>query len=330
MTHYQIIGQGIAGTVLSMQMMQRGIRHTIHDNPELSSSSRVAAGLVNPIVLKRLRLVHEASFFYNGLVDFYRHWEKELSASFFHEAPIRHIFQSQAEQNAWMAKSDNPAFKPFMGPVSLNNNSHIQASFGFGETRNTFWLDTAALLKIYRNFMYDQDLYREGNIDPIAHANEPHRIWCMGHLQRNSYLPDNIFSPTKGELLIIHSEELQSKDVWHAGVFILPLGNDLFKVGSTYAWDELDDFPTKAGRKKIEKEFRKIFSGNYSVVDHYAGVRPNIRDRKPIIGQWQGIHIFNGLGSRGVLLAPQLANLYLDFLIDGKSLPDAYDINRFT
>ncbi len=328
--HFKIIGQGIAGTVLSMQMERKGIAHQVFNEPTLSSSSKVAAGLVNPIVLKRLRLVHEAAFFYEGLSDFYLSWEKKLETRFFHSISIEHIFQSQAEQNAWLEKSANPAFSPFMGPVLQNAYMNVNAPFGMGQTKNTYWLDTTAMIEAYRHYLIKKGMYH----DEVYAVASPHEksstIWCTGHLMQQQNIRENIFSPTKGELLIIKSDELQLQSILHGGIFILPLGHNLYKVGSTYAWDNLNDTPSQKGRDTLEAELQKIYRGNYKTVDHLAGVRPNIRDRKPIIGKWDDDYIFNGLGSRGVLLAPRLAHLFLDFLIMKKPLPEAYDVQRFT
>ena len=44
---------------------------------------------------------------------------------------------------------------------------------------------------------------------------------------------------------------------------------------------------------------------------HFAGVRPTVKDRRPLVGTHSGlnsIHILNGLGTRGVMLGPYLAN----------------------
>ena len=327
MKPYRIIGQGLAGTILSMEMENRGIPHRIIDEPQLSASSRVAAGLVNPVVLKRLRLVYEANLFYQALPGFYRKWEQKLDTSFLHSASIQHIFQSQGEQNAWLEKSENPAFQPFLGEVIRNNDPSIQAPYGLGQTQNTYWLDTSTLLDEYRSYLMAKDRYENGKVH--THQANEHDIWCTGHLFRQTGLPENIFTPTRGELLLIRAEELKFQNIIHAGVFILPVGNDLFKVGSTYAWDNLSDTPTDKGRKSLESELKKIFRGNYTVVEHWAGVRPNIRDRKPIIGKWQQSYIFNGLGSRGTMLGPRLAGIFLDFLTEQKPIPSEYDISRF-
>ncbi len=330
MTEYRIIGQGIAGTILSMRMEMENIPFQLWDDPGLSSSSKIAAGIANPIVLKRLKLVHEAQYFYEELPDFYRYWEEKLKTDFFKPIAIHHIFQSQGEQNLWLEKSENPAFKPFLGEVTPYNHSHLRAPFGVGVTKQTFWVDTDKLIRAYRDHLKKQGRYHQATVSPhtLPPADKASLIWCTGHLMRKDALSE-IFTPTKGEVLVIRSSELSLDHILHAGVFILPLGNHLFKVGATYAWNHLDEVPSQQGLKTLETELRKIYNGPYEIVDHLAGIRPNIKDRKPIMGRCEDGLVFNGLGSRGVLLAPRLSKTFVQFL-NGGELPSHYNLNRFT
>ena len=65
---YLIIGQGIAGSVLALEMYHRKMDFVVVDQPKLSSSSKIAAGVVNPVVLKRLKMVQGAENFFKGKV----------------------------------------------------------------------------------------------------------------------------------------------------------------------------------------------------------------------------------------------------------------------
>ena len=48
-SHVLIVGQGIAGTVLSYKLSQRNISHKVLDNNHQSAATHAAAGLINPI-----------------------------------------------------------------------------------------------------------------------------------------------------------------------------------------------------------------------------------------------------------------------------------------
>ena len=71
---FLIVGQGIAGTVLTHTLLEQGKRILVIDEGNPSSCSKVAAGLYNPIVFKRLtkswmidELSPVAENFYKGL-----------------------------------------------------------------------------------------------------------------------------------------------------------------------------------------------------------------------------------------------------------------------
>jgi glycine/D-amino acid oxidase-like deaminating enzyme len=143
------------------------------------------------------------------------------------------------------------------------------------------------------------------------------------------YLP---LDGTKGELFIIRAPDLDLDVIINTSVFILPLGNDLFKVGATYNWEDKSNTPTEEGKQELVERIKEIISCDFEIVKHFAGVRPTVKDRRPLIGthaKYKNIHILNGLGTRGVMLAPALAlDLYAS-IEEGKPLEKAVDIKRY-
>ena len=101
---------------------------------------------------------------------------------------------------------------------------------------------------------------------------------------------------TKGELFIIKASDLNLKDIINTSVFILPLGNDLFKVGATYNWQDKTDEPTEEGRKELITRIKEILQCDFQIISHFAGVRPTVKDRKPLIGnhdEFKNLYILN-------------------------------------
>ncbi len=340
---YILIGRGIAGVVLSTKLTSAGIPHLIIDAAHLSASSKIAAGLVNPIVLKRLKIVADAKSFMDVALPFYKNLEVSLQAKFLHRTPIWHILNNQEEQNQWLEKSEHPALRPFLKDVLIKNPyPELNAPFGLGEVKDSFWVDSKGMLAAHKKHNAASILQEKINLSHIDFANNTlhlpnfsctfkHLIDCSGHLSRNTFPEISAaFSPTKGEILVVHSSTLPENIVLHAGVFILPLGNQLFKVGATYVWDDFTDVPTEDGKAKLIEEFHKIFKGTYTVVNQLAGVRPTVNDRKPLIGNLNNsFYTFNGMGSRGVLMAPHLAQLLIEHVEAGKAIPIQYEAARY-
>ena len=64
----------------------------------------------------------------------------------------------------------------------------------------------------------------------------------------------------------------------------MPLGNDLYKVGATYEWENLNDIPTENGKAELLKKINSVITSPYKIISHDAGVRPSVIDRRPVVG----------------------------------------------
>lgn len=331
-----IIGRGLAGAILSLELQGRGIEHDILDQPQLSSSSKVAAGVVNPLVLKRLKIVHEAQAFLAEAHPFYEQWETRWQKSFYRKVSLRHIMHDVRELNDWMEKSARPSHEPFLGKIEKNNYKDLNAPSGLGQVHHCGWMDTQLFLDLHAQMLPQHVGLKQQTVesDSLAELKARYKqvIIANGHLTQQ-LRPETreYFSTTRGELLIIEAPGLPEQDIIHGPVFILPIGHGQYKVGATYHWDLMEDKGSPEGKQQLVEKLESIYTGPYRIVEHIAGVRPNVKDRKPLMGQLEeGLYLFNGLGSRGVLMAPRLARLFTDFLLDGNPIPEAYQLKRFT
>ncbi len=328
---YLIIGQGIAGTILSYRFKKAGIPFKIIDSPNLSQSSKIAAGLANPVVLKRQKWVKDAERFTAQLKDFYLSFERELSANIYHPLPLYHIFQSNGEVNDWQQNASNPYLQSYLGKVEKYALPQVKSPYGFGKVEGIFWIDTHLMISRWRKELKASELLIEESFQAEEYQDYQH-IYCNGHLMTEHFpLLANVYSKTKGQVMLIESVELKENYGLHSSVFTLPLGEHRFKVGATYEHKNLNDETSPEGLARLQSDLEKFYSGAYRVLEHYAGVRPNIKDRKPILGKVApGKYCFNGLGSRGVLMAPYLSQHFIDYLVHNKELEPSWNIDRFT
>ena len=77
---------------------------------------------------------------------------------------------------------------------------------------------------------------------------------------------------------------------------------------------------------------QEIINCDFEIIEHYAGVRPTVRDRRPLVGthvQYNRVHILNGLGTRGVMLGPAMAKALFDNIENDIPLDKEIDIKRF-
>ena len=137
---------------------------------------------------------------------------------------------------------------------------------------------------------------------------------------------------TKGELLTIHAPDLKLEEVVKSAVFVMPLGDDLYKIGATFNWTDKTNQPTEEGRKELLDKLSMVIHCDFEVRDQEAGVRPTTPDRRPLLGRHPThaqLAIFNGLGTRGVMSSPLLAKELLEYLENGLELDKEVDISRF-
>ncbi len=137
---------------------------------------------------------------------------------------------------------------------------------------------------------------------------------------------------TKGDLLLIKAPKLSFNVIINSSVFILPIGNHYFKVGATYNWQDKTSTPTEEGKQELIEKLKEIINCDFEIIEHLAGVRPTVRDRRPLLGthsKHKNVHILNGLGTRGVMLAPYLAKALFENIEFGKVLKPEMDIKRF-
>jgi glycine/D-amino acid oxidase-like deaminating enzyme len=142
------------------------------------------------------------------------------------------------------------------------------------------------------------------------------------------------FKPAKGEMLTLRPRrplDAFPQAIVNRGKWLLPVGDGLFRAGSTYSWDSFDDRPTDAGAREILEGLREFIEAEFDVVRQLAGVRPILKDYRPALGTHphdQRVALFNGLGSKGVLAAPWLARQLMTHLTDGTPLREM-DVRRF-
>jgi glycine/D-amino acid oxidase-like deaminating enzyme len=126
--------------------------------------------------------------------------------------------------------------------------------------------------------------------------------------------------------------DIELQEVLNRGIFIIPLGNKMFRAGSTYDNSDLTWEPTEQGRRQIEDKLIKLISHPYRVTGHRAGIRPATADRRPMLGrhpEYETLFLFNGLGTKGVSLSPYFASQLVDYMEKGITPDDEVNISRY-
>ncbi len=341
---YIIVGLGLAGLAFA-ETLQNNNKCFIVFEDASQNSSKVAAGMYNPVVLKRFTPVWNAKEQLQIALPFFKSLEKKFNAQYLFEIPIKRVFKSIEEQNNWFVACDNPLLKEYMvQAIEKNKNKHIIAPFALGNLINTGKLDINALLNDYTNYLKKEHLlinetFKHANISftegKVLYQNirANHLVFCEGFgLKDNPFFNHLPMNEVKGELITIHAPELQINFMLKAAIFVLPLGDDLYKVGATFNWKDKTAKPSQEGKKELIKKLEKTIESKYTIIDHIAGIRPTIKDRRPLVGihpKHKQLAILNGLGTRGVMIAPLMAEKLFDLLEKNIPLEKEINIERF-
>ncbi|MDP4996426.1 MAG: FAD-binding oxidoreductase, partial [Akkermansiaceae bacterium] len=306
---WHIIGQGLAGTCLAWEFLRRGIPFHITDIGH-GGSSRVAAGLINPITGKNFEPSWRIDEFHPQAIAFFQEIENTLAATIWHPTPILRLASSEKEWKKITSKLDLPHIRPWIS----GNHPTVPAGFiGAVELTGGGRVDTAEFIKLSAAYFSEKGLLTIGSIsEPDSSA-----ILCQGAagLMENQLGPHRC---AKGEILTVRADWPQSHIRIGAGGWLVPIGDGHFRIGSTYEWNQLDEAPTAAGLERIIGIANKLGGENFDVTAHVAGIRPILRRSEPLIGKnTDGQWIFNALGSKGTLYAPEMACMLTDWIAEG-------------
>lgn len=291
---------------------------------ESGGSSRVAAGLVNPVTGKNFEPSHRIAGFLPEAIQFYACVEERISHKVWHPLPVLRLAETEKEWAKMKAKATQPEVARWIhaGPMAADGWLGAIELTGGGR------LDTRTFLDGSRDFFRNSGLYQKSGSVPLDGSTNT--IWCEGSagLMGGAYGPHRC---AKGEILTIRATGWDEERIRvGAGGWLVPLGNWMFKAGSTYEWNELDETPTDCGRLRVSEIIRRLGGGNFEIISHEAGIRPILRRSEPLIGPLgDGNWMFNGLGSKGSLYAPGMARKLAAWVLDDITPEMEFDYRTF-
>jgi len=344
MIDFIVVGSGLGGIAFCEQLVRNDCSFLVFDDNS-QQSSNIAAGMYNPVIFKRYTSVWKAQEQLDMLHPFYKGLERKLSVKLDYSQSIYRRFFSVEEQNSWFEAADKPYLQPFLSTNLIKDPiDGIVSDFGFGEVKQGGWIHTNLLQQKYlehlkstgqlkeERFDYDElEIQADGVVYKGIQAK--YIVFCEGFgLHSNPFFDYLPLVGTKGEVLEIEVPGLELDVIIKASVFLLPLGGEKYKVGATYKWKDKTNIPTEASRVELEQKLRTFLTRPYKVLNHLAGVRPTVTDRHPLLGrhpEHDKLFVLNGLGSRGVMMAPYLSMLLFDYITKNGSLDREINIERF-
>lgn len=337
-----IVGQGLAGTLLAYELISRNKKVIVFDDLQNTKASEVAAGLINPVVFRRMTKTALLDVSFPQMESTYLNLEALLHEKFYFPGQILKLLNEEGDL-FWKDKAFANQLADYISPnpVLPDQFEVSKNTYSIGLINKSSRIDLQILIHLFQKFLIDQNLifFEPFNYNKLLITSEyihykeysaSKIIFCEGSAaSKNPFFSQIQFKYSKGEVLEVILPNVNIKETVTDEVFLMPMGNGHFKVGATYSWEIQNCNTTEIARSELLEKLKNITSVKPIIVNHLAGIRPTTHDRKPVIGllpHCPQIGIFNGLGSKGALLAPYCAKLLSDFLT-GKSSNIPSDLN---
>jgi glycine/D-amino acid oxidase-like deaminating enzyme len=339
-----IVGQGLAGTLLAHDLIELEKSVIIIDTHLKASASRVAAGLINPISMKRCIPAMPSNYLTTAF-NRYSDLEDKLNSRFIFKKPLLRLFDALETKDLWIDKYENKQMDLYIDEFcAVNTFSFLKDEFSSAIVKPAGYLDLKEFLAVSREYFKDNNILLEEkfNFSEFNDRNFSYRnlkadkiIFCDGfRIKENPFFDYLPIAPTKGELMHIKIPSVEDfGKIISKGIYIIPNGNYEYTVGATYDRVDLTENLTEDGQNFLKEKLDEVLNVEYEVISSVAGVRPTVKDHEPLIGmhkEFNNIGVFNGLGARGVLNAPHFSKEFSKALISDSIYKfDFKTIDRF-
>ncbi len=330
-----IIGQGLAGSILAIELIRRGQSVLMIDNAHTGSSSKVAAGIINPITGHRLNLTEGFVEYFRSAERFYQYAERTFGQSFLSEVTQSRLIKNQGQANYFDKRLKEIEYQSFL-QIGEKRSLFKQSEFGCATINRTSLVDTKSLLSLSRKWLKKKEAYLESKLDysrlvfgetsiDYEGIKATNLIFCEGYQALyNPWLNGLPFKLAKGEVLTIEAKNGPGSMLsW--GNWLVPIDTNTYKLGSNYDWNDTTLAPSKVVKQKLLDSLELQTSIQASVIKHEVGVRPTTTDRNAFVGSistLKNAYCFNGFGSKGCLTIPAHAELLCEHLLNDKPLPE--------
>lgn len=340
---YIIVGDGFAGLFFAHQLIINGKSFLIFSSGE-RSASKVSAGIVNPVVLKKFTTFWKAQ----EQLDLLRKTLQEVSVytgrNYLIEEPVRRIFHDENEKSNWIKKSADLEMSPFLSD-EFQYFPVIKNDFGTGEVLQSARLDVegffagmSAYLKDSGSFVKDLFDYRLLDVENSGYGGEitfSKIIFAEGvQVRDNPFFGQIPVQPNKGHRIAVKLHvPLPGNETFKKKHFLFKIKEDQYFYGGTYDRLSTRDGIDDSALRQLSDGLRDLYPHNFSMEETAWGFRPTVSDRRPILGnhsQYRNLFVFNGLGARGILNGCYFAKILYEFAENGTELPMEVSLKRFT
>ncbi len=341
---YLIIGQGIGGTMLSYQAIKRNKSFKLIDNSFQHSASIISSGVINPVTGRRIVKTWMIEELMGKAKTDYEDISSLLGKDIIKYAEITRLIKDVEEENIWTARVQNDVVSYLTEIKEAKLYEDYFKNFrSVGKISPAIVIDIEKLLTEWKRYLN----VRGNLIESLVEKNElvlngegvqykdmqfKKLIFADGQQGLSKeFFKFLKYEDAKGEVIYIQSDQFRCDEMVKASINIIPLKANQYWVGSNYEWNPVDDKPSDSVKERLINKLNISVTFEYEVIDHKSAIRACTKDRKPYIGvhpDHSQLVIFNGLGTKGMSLAPYFSEHLFDHLENNVTLMSEVDINR--
>lgn len=299
-----IVGQGIAGSILALSLQDLSIPFWIINNESFLAASLTSGATLNYFNFRKETAPEYKKEEWENAIQYYQAVEAKWQTSFISSKPIVELVE-------------DPQF-PSLPSWQLFEKRIIKTSY---------FLDARKMILHARKLCQEQNLYQEGkfNYEELKIESEyiswqgkifSAVIFCEGVQARNNPFAQSFpWVKNKGDVLLLSIPDLDETKIYQTPLHrLLPLGNQVFWLGSQHVWQFEEVQPDYDWAQKQLKYLQQNLKLPFTLLEHKVAERPTTAGQKMIVQFLENqkrIGIINGLGSKGWIRAanviPQFA-----------------------
>ena len=341
-----LVGAGLAGCILADQLSLKGYSVLVFDQVSKGEASKVSSGLINPVTGLRFVKTWKFEELLETALLYYRDLELRLVNEFINKTEILVFLKEIEAENNWLARAGDPLYSSFIGlePFEKQLGDQLHLPLSLGRIRHVHKVDIPNVVRSLKKdlrarcnwieapFIYSlletfRDLWKYEDRFIFKKV-----VFCEGYkLSENPFFNWLPVHNLKGEFLKVKLSSRMPKEILHSDYTVIPLDKQDYWVGSNYELKNTTEKTTNEERLKQEEFIRRTVKSPFDVSEHGFGIRAASRDRRPVVGEHpehQNLFLINGLGTKGVTLAPYCAVQLLSLWAQGVKLPPEIDIKR--
>ncbi len=344
-TDFLLVGQGLAGSLLAIELLQGGASVKLVDRGTAESATAVSTGIINPLTGRLFALSWQFETLMAEAEKTYQNIERITGERIFTRTIVSRAVMHTKGLNDLMIRLESSEMSAFIRGIDRDAPwPGVLKPVGYYVHINGARVNTVRLLHVLRQYFQSADLLIS---DSFSFADVEYQssgyhwkgieareiVWCGGASVPDQHTAGWPVTPLHGQVMRIKIPGLAFDGVVKHNIFLANEGDDNYWAGATHEPTKSDVKKDREGWLWLKSRIDEMLVPDYDIIAHKAAMRPVVKDRRPVMGRFQGssvpIMVMSGLGTKGASLAPWCAKVMAGHLLNGEPLPREVNIDRY-